>query len=85
MLLHSVLLQVLVSFTDVEVRLLSGPSVFKWFSRLPLSDSKAYNFKCPLFVPRLLSGRCHDGAHTASNLVYQDGRGFTLCRSRSYS
>jgi hypothetical protein len=30
-----------------------------------LADSKAYKLKCPLFVPRLLSGRCHDDAHTA--------------------
>jgi len=50
-----------------------------------LADSKAYNFKCPLFIPRLLSGRCHDDAHTASNLVYQGARGFPPRRSRSYS
>ena len=47
----------------------SGTLLIKGFSRFPLADSKAYNFKCPLFVPRLLSGRCHDDAHTASNLV----------------
>ena len=50
-----------------------------------LADSEAYNFKCPLFVPRLLSGRCHDDVHTGSNLVYQDALGLPPRRSRSYS
>ena len=57
-----------VSFTDVRVRVpplvLFKKEVFaisRWLT-LKLSTSN---------VPRLLSGRCHDGAHTASNLVYQ--------------
>jgi len=67
------------------VRILSGPLLFKGFCEKTTAISEPLSFKCPSFVPCLLSVGCHDDAHTIGSLVYQPARGFPPRRSRSYS